>query len=147
MANSNTKHPGYRKVGYWMREYTELYFGDARCLAHLSTDEIFAFVENIPYAYDREIWGPGNEGIVRPARFKELPGLDCKKKAILVACWARCNQKGYRFIAVDDTGHGVSHVFCEIEEAPGFWVSMDCTIPGLFKPGSPMPNVKFAEVI
>jgi hypothetical protein len=129
-----------------MRELVEKFYEDARGLARLSLDQIFDYVAALPYVMDSEIWGEGVEKIARPARFQELPGIDCKKKAILVGCWARCNGLRYRFVAVDDTGRGVSHVFAEVEESPGMWVSMDCTLPGLFRPGSPMPNVRFAEV-
>jgi len=140
-------HPGFKEVGRLMRDVVELYHRDVQPLAGLSADEIFAYVERIPYVFDRDVWGAEAEAIARPARFNELEGLDCKKKAIFIACWARCNRIDYRFWAVDDTGAGISHVFCEIEEAPGYWVSMDCTLKGLFKPGAAMPAIKYAEVI
>ncbi len=145
MPTSDIKHPGHRETCRLMRQYVELYHDDALWLKLFSLDEVFDYIEKIPYAYDREIWGNGVEGIVRPARFRELPGLDCKKKAILVGCWARCNGLQYKFVAVDDTGRGITHVFAAVEETPGNWVSMDCTVEGLFRPGSPMKNVVYAE--
>jgi hypothetical protein len=146
MPNEVLTHPGYRVVCKKMRDIVEEFHGDVAHLARLSTDELFSLVEKIPYVMDGDVWGGGREAIARPARFRELRGLDCKKKAILVGCWARCRGIGYRFVAVDDTGNGISHVFAEVEEVPGWWVSMDCTIPGLFRPGAPMPNVRYAEV-
>lgn len=130
-----------------MREWVEKFHEDARSFARFSVDEIFDHVAAIPYVMDVEVWGVGEEGLARPARFNEFRGIDCKKKAIFIGCWARCNGIRYRFVAVDDTGKGVSHVFAEVELEPGFWVSMDCTIKGLFRPGSPMPLVRYAEVI
>lgn len=129
-----------------MRKIVEQYHRDVSWMAAMSADEVFSHVARIPYQRDAEVWGAAAEVIARPARFGEFRGLDCKKKAILVACWARNRGIGYRFVVVDDTGLGVSHVFCEVEEAPGWWVSMDCTLPGLFRPGSPMPMVRYAEV-
>ena len=147
MTTEIISHPGYREVGRLMRQFVEQFHEDVRPLAALSVDEIFDYVDRIPYRFDREVWGVGTESLVRPARFNEFDGLDCKKKSIFVGCWARCNKIGYRFIAVDDTGRGISHVFCEIEETPGHWVSMDCTVTGLFRPGSAMPNIRVAEEI
>ncbi len=143
----NIAHPGYKVVGRLMHGFVEEFYRDAMPWSNYSTDEFFDYVENIPYVLDANVWGVGKETLTRPARFNELSGLDCKKKAIFVACWARCKGISYNFIAVDDTGQGITHVFCEVEETPGNWITMDCTLPGLFRPGSPMPNVKYAEVI
>lgn len=146
MPTTYVKHPGYPAVCRAMRDIVERYHTDVARFKDFSTDEIFDYVERIPYVMDKDVWGVGTETVARPARFRELPGLDCKKKAIFIASWARIRGMGYRFVVVDDTGGGVSHVFAEVEESPGHWVSMDCTLPGLFRPGSPMPNVIYAEV-
>ncbi len=147
METQTISHPGYRGVCRAMRYLVDRYYADVRDLARLSMDDFFDYVAAIPYVMDSDMWGEGRELIARPARFGELTGLDCKKKAILVGCWARCRGIGYRFVVVDDTGAGFSHVFAEVEESPGFWVTMDCTLPNLFRPGSPMPNVRVAEVL
>lgn len=132
-----------------MHKWVSLYCEDALPLVNMGISEIFQYVENLPYIYDDQI-DPDKEFLYRPARFKELPGLDCKKKSILIACWATLKNIPYRFLAVNDSNDlgsdGISHVFCQIFTA-GNWISMDATLPNLFYPGGPMPLVRYAEVI
>ena len=140
------EHPGHRDVGALMRLCVEMFAEDVRPVAHFSIQEIFDHVANLPYIADANWLGNKKEAVTRPARFGELRGLDCKKKAIYVACWARLNGFPFRFIAVDDTGGGISHVFADVYYRGG-WVTMDCTLPRLYRPGSKMSGVRFAEVI
>jgi len=143
-------HPGFRGVGKKMHDEVQKYFQDAAPLAALNVQQIFDYVASIPYIDDSEALNADDEFLARPARFKELQGLDCKKKSILIACWAVLNNIPYRFIAVNDTTDsgedGVSHVFCQILLS-GEWISMDATLPNIFSPGAPMPLVRYAEEI
>lgn len=156
MGNQVLNHPGFKGVGSQMRRYVDLYAGDVEPLKNLSIDGIFRYVENLPYVDDETVTRLEGLGIVdeeiicRPARFTELPGLDCKKKSILIGCWAKLNKIPFRFLAVNDTNFlgelGITHVLCQIL-INGEWVSMDATLPGLFYPGGPMPLVRYAEEI
>jgi len=146
-------HGGKELTGRYMYHFATDFASDLGGLRALPFPSFYSRVQDIPYRSDDELF-PEDQGrivevVARPGLLMNrriFPRLDCKKKSILIGCWARCRGLRYRFVAVDDTGRGVSHVFAEVEESPGAWVSMDCTLPGLFRPGSPMPNVRFAEV-
>lgn len=129
-----------------MRESVLAFASDVAFVKGWTPDQIFDYVEKIPYVGDWELVDESEEIVSRPARFSDLPGLDCKKKAIFIACWAQVNGYPWRFIAVDDTGKGISHVFADVK-INGEWLTMDCTVEGLFRPGSPMPEVQHAEII
>lgn len=137
-------HPGHRAVGALMREWVERFFDDLYFARGWSVAQIFEWVENIPYQEDG-----GDEVVARPSRILELGVADCKKKSILIACWAKINGIPYRFLAVNDVDFsgmdGIRHVFCVVWLRGG-WLSMDATIKGLYTPGSPMP-VNYAEVV
>lgn len=108
--------------------------------------EIFRFVARLPYAQDFELLnGEQSEILTRPARWRELGGLDCKKKAILIACWARANRLPYRLEAVD-YGRGVSHVFPAVKIG-GAWVNMDASIFGQSFPGDKIRGMVNQETI
>jgi len=137
-------HGGVSHTSNEMHKVTDLFFEDMRPFADFPLEKIFTFVDRIPYISDDDLLGPGrHEMTARPKVALKLPGLDCKKKAILIACWARCKKIPYRFIAVGELGAEVSHVFCQVKVSSA-WCTMDCTVPGLYTPGAPMPTVTSA---
>jgi hypothetical protein len=65
-------------------------------LDNLTIEEYFDFVKSIPYRKDTT----PVEVVSRPyyiCKYKYL-GMDCKKKAVLMASWCACNNIKYRFI-------------------------------------------------
>ena len=139
-------HPGFKRVGEQMREAVARNSSDMAFTRGWSMQRVFEYIEALPYLEDSMLVDPQTEVIGGPRSFVGLPGIDCKKKAVMVACWARENGIPWHFVAVDDTGLGISHVFAEVFDS-GQWVSMDCTIRGIFKPGSAMPTVERAVLI
>jgi hypothetical protein len=88
------------------------------------------FVKYIPYRIDT----PPREVVVRPKKLlgEEIMdavhnGADCKKKAILMASWARRNRVPYRLMASSNRPDRIiTHTYPEFKIA-GEWVNMDAT--------------------
>lgn len=132
-----------------MRGVVEEFAGDLESWEPLTPQEAFSRVAMIPYVMDVAafpvIGGDGEavheEVFGRPRRLLELPALDCKKKSILLASWARVKGFPWRFVAVDYDGGGYSHVYASVYIG-GRWLEMDATIRGLSTIGSPDGAVK-----
>lgn len=119
-----------------------VYRGKRMRLSDFPALAFFDFVRRIPYRRDV----PRIEVVGRPARLLsgELRGLDCKKKSVLIAAWAKRNYVPYRFVAVsrrkDKRFH---HVFPQLYL--GGWVNFDATYAH-YRPGD-RKRVTAAEVI
>jgi len=140
-------HEGKELTGREMYRLAEIYSSDLGEFAAWPFSAFFDYVRCIPYLSDEDRF-PSRmvEVLSRPKYLLDrsiFPRIDCKKKAILIACWAKCKNISYRFVAVGELGGPVSHVFCQVKES-GTWCTMDCTIPGLYTPGAPMPTVTSA---
>lgn len=101
--------------------------GNKTTAAKMPLVNYFNFVKNIPYRRDPK----PREIIARPihiARFSNL-GADCKKKAIMMAAWAKSNKIPFRFVASSRRpDKRVHHVFTQARIA-GQWVNLDATYP------------------
>lgn len=93
----------------------------------------FDLVRLIPYQSDATRF-PDRviELVSRPAYLLDrdiFPKIDCKKKAILVAAWAKGNGLPYRFLAASMRDDGfIHHVFPQIDFGRG-WITADATFP------------------
>ena len=98
-----------------MYRFVERFHRDLGKLASMPLAEFFDYVKKIPYRRDRR----GVETVARPGLLlKEFPALDCKKKAILICAWARCNGIPYRLVACSERpDKKIHHVFPQIKEA------------------------------
>lgn len=101
------------------------YQGIDVALSNLPIDVFFDTVKNIKYIRDPK----PTELVMRPyyAIMYNKKGLDCKKKAILMASYAYVNNIPYQFIASstrkDKKKH---HVYTQLM-IKGEWVNFDCT--------------------
>lgn len=115
-------------------------------------EKFFAYVKEIPYQADNQIFGnyPVREIVGRPARLLDpgiYPALDCKKKAILIASWAEGNNIPWQFVGVWESMEysGIHHVF-PILFLNDAWVIVDATLPE-YKLGSGKGDIVNCEVL
>lgn len=107
----------------------------------------FDFVRAIPYVSDDQLF-PDQivELLSRPWWLLDprlFPGMDCKKKAILIACWAYANRCPFRFLAVSEVpSKKIHHVFPQIDFGNG-WENCDATFPS-YRIGQKYP-ITYAE--
>lgn len=116
-----------RLVREYSRDLRNFTTNDGRPVLSLSLQEFFDLVRAIPYQVDRR----GVEIITRPwhALTSEWPGLDCKKKQILVASYLQEHAIPWRFVAVSSRPDGeIHHVIVEAK-LRGEWVEIDATYP------------------
>lgn len=94
-------------------------------LANLPIDVFFDTIKNIKYVRDPK----PTELVMRPyyaIKFNKK-GLDCKKKAILMASYAYINNIPYRFIASSTRPDGKKHHVYTQLQIDGQWINFDCT--------------------
>jgi hypothetical protein len=107
------------------------YKGKLIALSDLPFKYFFDLVKNLPYQRDsRPV-----ELLSRPyysfALARSGRGLDCKKKAIIVAAWINQNYGPgkYRFVATSNRpDKKITHTFPEVEKN-GTWFPVDATYP------------------
>lgn len=111
-------------------------------VSELSMSEIHKYVRDIPYRADtRPV-----EVVARPARILngyDFPrGVDCKKKAVILAAWAACRGLPWRFVAMSSRpDKKFHHVFPQIF-FQGIWVNMDATYKNM-RPGADKRGTAF----
>lgn len=96
-----------------------------KALNNLNIKEFFDFVRRIPYRMDNS----PIEVISRPSHIIALKGegMDCKKKAILIGCYLKCNNIPYRFIASSNKPNKkIHHIFPQVLLG-GEWKNLDAT--------------------
>jgi hypothetical protein len=133
-----------------MKMLVEKYYGDLRGilingkpLSKFSLNEFFDYVRKIPYKKDVA----PIEVIKRPLYIIQTvrSGADCKKKAILIASYLKCNNIEYRFIGSSAVkSKKIHHVFCQAF-INNEWVNLDATYPQ-YKPYE-IKTVTMAEVL
>lgn len=87
--------------------------------------DFYDFVKNIPYRQDKK----PREIIARPKHLLKYrrSGLDCKKKAILIASWAKRNNVPFRFVATSRRPtKKIHHVYPELKIADRY-IPVDAT--------------------
>lgn len=96
-----------------------------KTLNNLTMKEFFDFVRKIPYRMDNS----PIEVISRPAHIIKLrgSGMDCKKKAVLIGSYLKCNNIPYRFIASSNKPNKkIHHIFPQVLLG-GEWKNLDAT--------------------
>lgn len=133
----------YDLVIRFARDLESVMVGD-RSASDLTIEEFFDFVRRLPYRRDtRPI-----EIVARPYYIisRMSSGLDCKKKGILIAAWAECNNVPWRFIASSIRKDGRKHhVFPQLY-IRGKWRNVDATYPEYRLYGS-KSNLTSAEIL
>lgn len=126
-----------------MYRLIEKFHRDLGALAALSPEEFFNLVRLIPYRRDER----GREVVARPGLLlKEFPALDCKKKAILICAWARCNGIPFRLVACSERpDKKIHHVFPQIRVS-GKVRNLDATY-AKYRIGQKKDRVTRAEVL
>lgn len=114
------------QTGRSMHGLVQRFAGDLGALCKLTLPQFYDLVRAIPYQRDTR----GQEWTVRPGLLlKEFPEMDCKKKAILIASWAKCNGIPFRFLSVSERRDGkIHHVFSQLF-INGQWLNVDATYP------------------
>lgn len=110
----------------------------------LPMDEAFNFVKNIPYRRDLK----PIEVVARPGKImlNRGVGMDCKKKAILLASYFRQRGIPWRLIASSRLPSGrIHHVFPQMCFC-GTWLNFDATYPH-YVPFARKGNITRAEVL
>lgn len=103
------------------------YWADMADLATSSPQEVFAYIQSIPYRKDP----PDVELVQRPLffRMEAARGADCDDRATAVAAWAVAARYPWRVVAVSRRpDKRLHHVFTEIKLGDQ-WVPMDPTYP------------------
>lgn len=107
-------------------------------------NRFFSFVKNIPYRKDTK----PVEVISRPyyiIKHKDL-GMDCKKKAILIASYAECNDIDYRFIASSSRpDKKIHHIFVQFKIG-NVWKNVDATYSH-YKLFAVKNNLTYSEIL
>lgn len=113
--------------------------GKLKSFAGLSPLEVHEVVRSIPYRKDVE----PVEVVARPARLLNgefSRGLDCKKKAVLIAAWAARRGYPYKLVATSKRPDRKFHHVFPMVRLSGEWVNMDATYstmrPGTIKRGT-----------
>lgn len=113
------------KIMYWL---SKSFYRDLGILLDTDLEYFFNFVKDIPYVEDKFGW----EIVARPKYLLNpeiFPGLDCKKKAILIGAWAEAHNFPYRYLAVSEHPDGIiHHVFPQLK-IDGEWKIVDATYP------------------
>lgn len=109
----------------------------------------FDFVGLIPYESDEERFPERViELVPRPLYLLDrylFPRIDCKKKAILIASWAKGNGYDFRFLAVSHRiDKKIHHVFPQVDLGNG-WINADATFP-FFRLGEGQPITRAEEL-
>lgn len=105
--------------------------------------EFYNFVRSIPYKQDHFY----AEVVSRPKYAldrKKFPGIDCKKKAVLIGAWLNAHGIPWRAVAVSEKpDKKIHHVFVQAK-IKGKYRNIDATYPeyNLF---DPKPEVTAAE--
>lgn len=110
--------------------------GNTRLLSSMSISEMFDYIRKIPYRFDPK----PREIVARPSLLLELQGvgIDCKKKAILMAAFLQryYPEIPWRFVSTSRRpDKRITHVFVQafIGDA---WINLDCTYFPYY-PGQP----------
>jgi len=105
--------------------------GNQRPLSSLTLREFFDFVKKIPYRKDikpieiigRPLW------IMEQVSAKVVPGIDCKKKSVLMGAFFERTGRQYRFIGSScRPDKQIHHIFPQVY-LRGVWVNADATYP------------------
>jgi hypothetical protein len=116
-----------RLVRKYSRDLRHFRTTDNKPLLDLSLQEFYEAVRDIPYQVDRR----GIEIITRPwhALTSNWPGLDCKKKSVIIASYLQEKNIPWRFVAVSSRPDGeIHHVLVEAK-INGQWIEADATYP------------------
>ena len=143
-------HKGKERTGAQMRETVNRFYSDLGRFLLWPFAAWFDYVKVIPYAADEDVFSPDRiiEVVARPSYLLDreiFPFLDCKKKAILIASWARGNGFPFRFVAVSNMpDKHIHHVLPQINFALG-WENCDATFP-TFEIGQANPATYAVEL-
>jgi len=118
-----------------MYQFAENFYKDLGPLSHLPFEIFFRRVADMPYRCDDDLFPEDPRKIVevvaRPAHLLNssiFPGLDCKKKSVLLGAWSAANGRPFRFLAVSERPDGkIHHVFPDIDLLGRGWTSADAT--------------------
>lgn len=127
----------YNLIDTYARDLANFKVNDT-ALFDLSISDFFNFVKNIPYRRDLS----PTEVISRPHHIlhHRKIGMDCKKKAILIASWAFLNNIPFHLIASSSRKNGkIHHVFPQVQ-LNGEWINADATYKKL-KLGQGRPEI------
>jgi len=106
--------------GRHMERIIKTYSDDISPLDDLSLNEYFDFIKKIPYQEDGQ-----NEMLDRPKELlnpKKWPGLDCKKKAILMASYLQKRGLKWALVAVcEKLGDDIHHVYTLLKNGTRFY--------------------------
>jgi hypothetical protein len=99
--------------------------GRKKCLADLSLNDYYDFVRKLPYKKDNK----PVEIVGRPKYILEQhsAGLDCKKKAVLMAAFLKLHKIPYRFIGASSRSDGAIHHIYPEANLNGKWTHVDAT--------------------
>jgi Transglutaminase-like superfamily len=127
------------------RVFVPLKDGGVQKMSDMTLQKFYDFVRLIPYRRDPS--RPPREVVARPyhiIKHRSL-GMDCKKKAILLGSFLRCQGVPVRYIGSSQRkDHKVHHIFCQAF-LNGLWKNVDATYRDyrLFQP----KQVTFSEVL
>lgn len=129
-----------RKIAFLARNFWE----DLDEYGHLdqTLPEFYNYVKNIPYIEDQE-----NEEVARPLFLldkKEFPGLDCKKKAVLMSSFLEAHGEPWRLVTNSELPtKEIHHIFPQVK-IDGEWYNVDATYSD-YELYSPKPESTAAE--
>lgn len=112
-----------------MKKWVKKYHNDMYDLKNMSLVDIYMNVRNIPFYKDDEFF----EVIARPGYLLDpeiFPGMDCKKKSIILASWAELNSYPWKFVTASDYANSDNHHIYPIIKIPKVgMIAVDATMP------------------
>jgi hypothetical protein len=151
MATYDFPHKGRAQTARWMYLLAEKFAGDIGDLGRLPLVDMHKLVGDMPYKSDDRAWrDPFREVVARPKyilemlKNKEIGGIDCKKKAILLGSWATLNGIPWELIAMSERPDKEIHHVFPLLGMGGNWVNADATY-AKYQLGGPKPEITNAE--
>jgi len=122
----------WKDVGNVLSHFVENYHEDVSEFDDFAFEEFYDYVKQLEYIpEDNKVGGYDLDVFCRPSRTLSADCVcrDCDDKAILMACWCRRHDVGYRFIACSyKPENGIEHCILEIRHE-NKWVECDSTYP------------------
>jgi len=145
-------HRGRAQTARMMYSLAENFAGDLGQMGKMPFISYWNRVRAIPYISDDQLFkDPTRELLGRPAALfgllenGRIPGLDCKKKAILLGSWAEYNKVPWRLVGMSEKpDQEIHHVFPLVFDGRA-WVNADATYP-TYKLGAAKPEMTYAEI-
>lgn len=141
-------HRGRENVGRWMYWLSKCFNSDLGALSQLPFSDFYHKIWSIPYiSDDLLLLDPYTEVVARPGlllTWAATPGLDCKKRAILIGAWCEANNVPWELVAMSERPDKEIHHVFPLVLIGDQWVNADATY-SYHQLGAAKPELTYAE--